>query len=289
MRKKVDNKPYTYVAYYRGIPVYIGKGTGDRLNHTNSGQSNNELLNEFYFRARFLDDMPLVVHKVKRHICDFDALAHEKELISKYLPYCNKCSGRSHNSDYIFKGKLSKVCFENGYSQPEVLESKFDFRFLFTPKGLWCKSVKLSDKSPFEYAFNKYHIKIKDEILVHFKEFCLQFADLRYSEYLHNADDFGYAVVTKEHFERGGLLFGDLGFDKDWCVDAFKVGGFNNYHLAESTKKPKNEKLDLERHDYSNSVIHESHVNKHYWNTNQVHKIYRCAWDRDYKREIRLK
>lgn len=40
-------KYYNYVSFYRGIPVYVGKGSGDRWKHTLYGQSSSEMLNDF--------------------------------------------------------------------------------------------------------------------------------------------------------------------------------------------------------------------------------------------------
>ena len=44
------NKYYNYVSFYRGIPVYVGKGLDKRWEHTVNGQSGSELINDFYFR-----------------------------------------------------------------------------------------------------------------------------------------------------------------------------------------------------------------------------------------------
>jgi hypothetical protein len=56
---------YNYISFYRGIPVYIGKGKGERLSHTVSGRSENNSINEFYFRCKLLGDMPLDTYKIK--------------------------------------------------------------------------------------------------------------------------------------------------------------------------------------------------------------------------------
>jgi len=41
-----NKKFYTYMSYYRGIPVYVGKGSDKRWKHTISGASGSELLND---------------------------------------------------------------------------------------------------------------------------------------------------------------------------------------------------------------------------------------------------
>ena len=270
--KKIDTKPYTYVAYYRGIPVYIGKGTGDRLMHTNSGKSTNELLNEFHFRRMFLDDMPLIVHKVSKHRSDTDALAHEKTLIEKYLPYCNKCAGREHEDSYKFRGKLMQLCFDLGYSQPEKLDSKFDFRFLMTPKGLYCKGVYLGKRSPFEYAFNKYHIRLKQNLLVNFPEYSLQFAGVPEDFHSNLASSTGYGFFYKKFIETGGNPFDYLGVSDDWIENAYNIGGFNKYFLPESKYKIKYT-LDIEKHKYSKYGL-DSHVLNYYRSINDYQKAY---------------
>lgn len=284
MKKKIDNKPYTYVAYYRGIPVYVGKGTGDRFKHTNSGQSNNELLNEFYFRRLFLNDMPLIVHKVAKYSGDYLALEAEKELISKYLPYCNKCIGREGEDKYEFKSRLSSLCFDKGFTQPEKILSKFDFRFLFTPKGLYCKSVYLHERSPFEYAFNRYHIRLKREFFKEFPEYALHFVDVPETFHSQSVSSSGYGFFFKEFIEVGGNPFSTLGVNSKWIDVAYKVGGFNSYYIGESRKKPKY-KLDIERHTYKN-FIHDAHVldySSEVWN---MQRMYHNKWD--YERDVSL-
>lgn len=274
--KKKDTKPYTYVAYYRGIPVYVGKGTGDRLEHTNSGKSNNELLNEFYFRRMFLGDMPLVVHKVSKYTYDYLALSAEKDLIERYLPYCNKCAGREHSVDYEFKGKLSRLCFDKGYTQPEQLMSKFDFRFLFTPKGLYCKGVYLDKRSPFEYAFNKYHIRLKKEFLIHFPEFSLQFVDMVDDFHSQIVSNCGYGFFFKKFIEQGGNPFDSLSASDEWLEATYRKGGFNSYYIPESKFKPKY-KLDYDRYKYMKYNC-DSHVDRFYVSQEDYSKAYRNQW-----------
>lgn len=265
--------------------MYVGKGTGDRMKHTNSGQSNNELLNEFYFRRLFLGDMSLVVHKVAKFSGSGEALEAEKLLINKYLPYCNKCSGREHDNEYDFKTKLAGVCFSQGFKQPEWLQSKFDFRFLFTPKGLFCKGVKLHERSPFEYAFNKFHVRLKKEAYRHFPEYSLQFVDVPESFSSHTVSSIGYGLYYKEFIERGGNPFSSLGVETSWIENAYKVGGFNNYLLPESKKKIKKLKLDMERHNYMN-FDQSSHLIIYYRKTEDYVSMFRNDWN--YKTDVYL-
>lgn len=219
--------PYTYISYYRGLPVYVGKGNGKRKKHTLCGKSNNELLNEFYFRHKFFGDMLLDTYIVKEHKTDAEALEHEKKLIDKYLPFCNKCSGRYHEDEYPFKQKLEALCDKMGYSQPEVLESKFDFRFLFTPKGLLCRYITLSDNSPFEKANTNYHVRLKKEFYTYFPEYALQYAGIVDLVTVDALEYFHTAVVYAREIEMGVNPFEYLGVNILWAKEAYLCGSFD--------------------------------------------------------------
>lgn len=222
------NKYYNYVSFYRGIPVYVGKGLDKRWEHTVNGQSGSELINDFYFRYKYLNDMPLDTYIVKRYKTNEQAIKDEKRLINKYLPYCNKCSGREHTSDYDFYKKLEQVSIQNGFGTPEVLYSKFDFRFLFTPKGLFCTRTDLAENSPFERTGEPYHIKVKRNLYTHFPEYFLQFME-------HDSETHGYFLSSFHSkplflrmFEMGNKsMFGSLKVDLNWKVDALTRGSFD--------------------------------------------------------------
>ena len=223
-----EKKFYNYVSFYRGIPVYVGKGIGKRWIHTVNGKSGSELINDFHFRYKYLDDMPLDTYIVKSYPTDDDALKGERNLIEKYLPYCNKCSGRFHLDEYDFYPKLVGVCRDYGFSRPELLDSKFDFRFLFTPKGLFCKKIQLSDNSPFEYATEPYHIKVKSSLYKEFPEYFLQFM-------CHKRDEDGISLSSYHTkrlfvalFEMGNFdLFSGLDVDLEWKVNALQGGSLD--------------------------------------------------------------
>lgn len=166
---------YVYLSFYRGILVYIGKGMGKRKDHTQNGKSNSDLINEFYFRYLLLNDLPLDTYIHRKGLSEDEALRIEKELIKKYAPYCNKCAGRYRITEYEFSENLKCYAKNLGYAPVEQLNSKFDFKFLFTPKGLLCQSVNLSSNSVFEYTGQPYHIRLKKELFHLFPEYGLQF------------------------------------------------------------------------------------------------------------------
>ena len=250
------NKYYNYVSFYRGIPVYVGKGLDKRWEHTVNGQSGSELINDFYFRYKYFNDMPLDTYIVKRYKTNEQAIKGEKRLINKYLPYCNKCSGREHASDYDFYKKLERVSLENGFDSPEVLYSKFDFRFLFTPKGLLCTRTDLAENSPFERTDEAYHIKVKSSLYVHFPEYFLQFME-------HDSETHGYFLSSFHSkplflrmFEMGDKsLFGSLKVDIDWKVDALTRGSFDFAEEFGFTY----DNFKLDKFKYEQTVM-ESHV-----------------------------
>ena len=169
---------YNYISYYRGLPVYVGKGSDFRWKHTICGGSGSELLNEFYFRHKFFNDMPLETHIVKYFKDNKSASVGEKKLISKLKPICNKCSGREHTVDNVMLKNIGDFCTIIGFDSPESLESKYDFRFLFTPKGLLCKKIELSENSPFEYGDQEYFVKIRKDFYIHFPEYALQYINI---------------------------------------------------------------------------------------------------------------
>lgn len=280
MRSK-ENKFYNYVAFYRGIVVYVGKGTGKRWEHTINGQSGSELINDFYFRYKYLNDMPLDTYVVRNYKTNEQAIKGEKDLISKYLPYCNKCSGREHVDDYDFYTKLEQVSFENGFGCPEVLCSKFNFRFLFTPKGLLCTNVKLAEDSPFENAREPYHIKIKKELYVHFPEYFLQFMQ-------HDSETHGYFLSSFHSkplflrmFEMGNsLMFGSLKVNIDWKVEALTSGSFDFADEFGFTYS----NFELDRFKYEQTVT-EGHVKVY---ENHMKELNRLHQREDFKLKRKL-
>ena len=88
-----NRKYYNYVSFYRGIVVYVGKGVGDRWKHTYGGTSNNVSINDFHFRYKYFNDMPLETKIVKTFTSEEEAFKNESVLINRYLPLCNMCAG----------------------------------------------------------------------------------------------------------------------------------------------------------------------------------------------------
>lgn len=225
----MENKNfYNYVSYYRGIPVYVGKGRDIRWKHTITGGSGSELLNEFYFRHKFFNDMPLETHIVKYFKDNKSATIGEKKLIDKLLPLCNKCSGRQHTTDKVILKRISDFCITTGFDHPETLESKFDFRFLFTPKGLLCKKIELSENSPFEYGDQDYFVKIKKDFYIHFPEYALQ--------YINITEPVNSEMFTSFTSKRILLNIAEMGLtkplnhvtdDPDWLVSAYTGKSFS--------------------------------------------------------------
>lgn len=220
-----EKEYYNYIAFYRGIPVYVGKGKGSRWFHTLSGKSGSELINDFYFRNKYLLDMPLDTYKVAYFKTNEQATRNERRLIDKYLPYCNKCSGRGWEHDYYFSDKLKEVALNLGFSEPEKLSSKFDFRFLFTPKGLLCTRVELADTSPFERAEEPYHIRVKSDLFIHFPEFALQFAKFIPEIVELNMYDLGRSKrKIINDVERCNGVFSHVTDDDEWIIEAVNSG-----------------------------------------------------------------
>lgn len=251
-----EDEYYNYIAFYRGIPVYVGKGVGKRWVHTINGQSGSELINDFYFRAKYLNDMPLDTYIVKRFKTDAQALKGERVLINKYLPYCNKCAGRFHSDNEEICEKISEVSKILGMDKPEALESKFDFRFLFTPKGLLCRNVNLNKNSPFEYAEEEYHIRVKSKLFKFFPENLLQFMENDRTTWgslltsLHTKP-----LYFNENTLNRGVMFDGLDVDINWKVTALLGGSFDFAEKFGFTF----DRYDIEKFIHQSTVV-ENHV-----------------------------
>ncbi len=219
-------KYYNYIAFYRGIPVYVGKGSNNRIFHTINGRSDNEALNEFYFRHKLLGDMPLDTYKVRNFKEEVLAYKNEKKLIKKYLPCCNGCANYDYTDEYDFKNKLVGVSKNLGYTKPEGIMSNLDFRFLFTPKGLLCNDINIAENSPFEKVDFGRCIRIKEPICTSFPEYGLQF-------YIHKNSkmDSFKMYSTKErviqHLEMGRNIFSGLTEDRLWILKSVEMGSFD--------------------------------------------------------------
>ncbi len=75
---------YVYIAKIGEEVVYIGKGSGRRLEHVNSGTSNNYYLNKAHFEGVVMD-----VEMAETFELEQDALDREAALIAEHNPRWN--------------------------------------------------------------------------------------------------------------------------------------------------------------------------------------------------------
>lgn len=214
-----EKEYYVYNVYYRGILVYIGKGKGRRWKHIAYGRSANELINDFFFRNKYLGDMNLDVRISGWFKTDAQAKKEEKKQIDKFKPYCNKVAGREHENNYSFKDKLVDISLKKCADEVEELWSKFDFRMLFTPKGLLCKKTYISKNSVFEKAEEDYHIRIKDKYYKYFPEYLLCFLNFDTEADAEFWAFFGVRNTYIQMLEIGACEITDYG-DLDWHIKA---------------------------------------------------------------------
>lgn len=220
----VEKEYYNYISFYRGIVVYVGKGKGKRLQHTLSGTSENEKINEFHFRWKFFNDVPLETRTVAHFSSEQSALSNEAKLIKRYTPYCNS-SAKEYKETYTFKDKLESICIVEGYSVPEELRSKYDFRLMFTPKGLLCEKIHLNSNSPFEKTqFGS--VKVKSDLYKHFPEFAFQFMENPFDTNSHHLTSFSAVDWYFNKFERGENLLSKVSKEKAWVIEALKGSSF---------------------------------------------------------------
>lgn len=254
---------YCYIAYYRGIPVYVGKGRGERLLHVTSGKSHNAKLNEFYFRHIYFNDFPLEVRKVDYFEDEFKALRYEKDLIQRIQPYCNKIE------TYCIKRKLS-----NGMVKflSRVLDAKistdsittyYDENLLLTPYGLNCEvkdkflhkfldvtcngNFKLKQKymigceSKMKYFMNSDIIVTEDEINI--KGFDCIFKDLSEKGAIKIPKQFEMNLKDRQFIENGLTLV------KSECRDKKIVPNYDEIEIFQ-VRINRNIEVFLTRHGY---------------------------------------
>lgn len=249
----VEKEYYNYISFYRGIPVYVGKGKGKRLQHTLSGTSENEKINEFHFRWKFFNDVPLETRTVAYFSNEQTALSNEAKLIKRYSPYCNS-SAKDYKESYSFQAKLQRICDKEGYSKPEELRSRYDFRLLFTPKGLVCEKICLGDNSPFKRtSFGS--IIVKKTLYKHFPEFAFQFMENSFDTNSHHLTSFSAVDWYFNKFERGENLLSKVSKEKSWVVEALKGSSFEYLKPFKLDSK----KIDFEMFSY-NFYNTDSHV-----------------------------
>ena len=75
---------YVYIARIDGEIVYIGKGTGNRFEHVNSGVSHNYFLNKSHFSGVVAD-----IEIYQKFELESDALSLEASLIALHKPKWN--------------------------------------------------------------------------------------------------------------------------------------------------------------------------------------------------------
>lgn len=225
MSKKDKKTYYVYNVFYRGILVYIGKGVGKRWNHVANGGSGNALINDFYFRNKYFSDLNLEVTISKKFSTDLQARKEESKQIMEHKPFCNKVSGRGHTNEYLFKDKLAEVADELKRDKPDNIWSKFDFSFLFTPKGLLCQSIKLTDNSVFEYTREEYYIRIKKECYKYFPEYFVRFANFDSTVSTDFWTWFGVRNIYIQSLEAGEEGLSEYG-DLDWHIKAINSEHF---------------------------------------------------------------
>ena len=84
----MSKKYYVYCAYgVNNEILYIGKGSGNRWEHCNSGTSNNKQLNRYYFANG--EDESMTVNIVKYFNNESEALKYESKLIKQHKPLFN--------------------------------------------------------------------------------------------------------------------------------------------------------------------------------------------------------
>jgi|TARA_A100001391_G_scaffold141360_1_gene99224 hypothetical protein len=90
----MKDKYYVYKVTLEGRVVYVGKGSGTRINHVSSGCSHNSKINEAYFRSKLLGEPPLKVEIITYLETSKEALAEESRLIKELDPDYNtfRCS-----------------------------------------------------------------------------------------------------------------------------------------------------------------------------------------------------
>lgn len=91
---------YVYVGTLNDEIVYVGKGSGDRYLHLNSGTSSSYLANKAHFEGSYIS-----VKIIERFETSEEALAHESALIEMYAPKWNyQIKGQTRRKPRSYKG-----------------------------------------------------------------------------------------------------------------------------------------------------------------------------------------
>lgn len=100
----MSNVYYVYTWYYKGVPVYVGKGKGSRWKHGNSGCSHVKGLNEIYFKG---DRSKLICKFETKGVSSGVALTIESKLIGMYktpFNFENNENGKRLKAEAMRKG-----------------------------------------------------------------------------------------------------------------------------------------------------------------------------------------
>lgn len=110
----MSNNYYVYTWYYKGVPVYVGKGKGSRWKHGKSGCSHVRGLNEIYFKG---DKSKLLCKFETKGVSSEVALTIESKLIEKYktpFNFENNEQGRKEKAEAIRVGLAKSGYKPNG-------------------------------------------------------------------------------------------------------------------------------------------------------------------------------
>lgn len=100
----MSNVYYVYTWYYKGVPVYVGRGKGNKWKHGNSGCSYVKGLNEIYFKG---DRSKLICKFETKGVSKGVAKTVEKELIGAYktpFNFENNENAKKNRADAIKQG-----------------------------------------------------------------------------------------------------------------------------------------------------------------------------------------
>ncbi len=146
----MDNRYYVYCGMVNRELVYIGKGTGSRTNHLNSGTSSCYKANKAHFNGHTIEVMFMVTDMIESK-----ALEVEARLIMKFKPAWNT--------------QIVNTGIHVSWSK-ELLENSIRDYLLFLPKGMY---ASVRDMAKFMGVHNS-------AIYVYAKKFDIDLTCLKY-------------------------------------------------------------------------------------------------------------